>query len=198
MSWFRRTPLAQARWVVIDCETGGLDMGKDRLLSVAAVEVAGARALTGRSYAAVLGQEVPSGADNILVHGIGAEAQLAGRPAAEVLRELDDFAAGAMAVAFHAPFDREFLRRAGSRTAKPRWLDLAALAPVLFPGRAGNDLDGWLAAFGIECPARHDALGDAYATAQLFLVMLAEARRQRIASAEALAGLCASAAWLAN
>ena len=37
MSWFRRTPLEPARWVVIDCETSGLDAARDRLLSVGAV-----------------------------------------------------------------------------------------------------------------------------------------------------------------
>jgi DNA polymerase III subunit epsilon len=78
------------------------------------------------------------------------------------------------------------------RAAARRWLDLATLAPAFFPGRAGHDLDGWLGAFGIECSARHDALGDAYATAQLFLVMLAEARRQGLGSAEALARIAAS------
>ena len=39
VSWFRRTPLEGARWVVIDCETSGLDAARDRLLSVGAVAV---------------------------------------------------------------------------------------------------------------------------------------------------------------
>jgi DNA polymerase III subunit epsilon len=195
---FRRTPLAAARWMVIDCETSGLDMHKDRLLSVAAVEVAGGRIPPGRSYAAVVRQDVPSAADNILIHQLGADTQLGGRPPADVIRELDAFVDDAIAVAFHAPFDREILRRSGLHAARKRWLDLAALAPAFFPGRAGPDLDGWLAAFGIECLARHDALGDAYATAQLHLVVLAEARRQRVATAQELMRLAASASWLGN
>lgn len=194
MSWFRRTPLAQARWVVIDCETSGLDIRRDRLLSVGAVEVAAGR-ISPRAYAAVVRQDSPSARDNILVHGLGAETQLGGRPAGEVLRELEDFVGEATPVAFHAPFDRGILRRAGLRGAA-RWLDLAVLAPAFFPGRAADDLDAWLAAFGIEHPHRHDALGDAYVTAQLLLVMLAEAVRQRVATAEALVGLAGSAAWL--
>jgi DNA polymerase-3 subunit epsilon len=195
--WFRRTPLAAARWVVIDCETSGLDPSRDRLLSVAAIEVAEERILASGSYSAIVQQQEPSEPRNMLIHGLGAEAQLGGRAAPDVLRELAAFVGERPVAGFHAPFDRAILSRAFARAGMSRpkwnWLDLATLAPAFFPGRAAGDLDSWLAAFSIECPARHDALGDAYATAQLLLVMLAEARRQRVSSAESLIRLAASA-----
>ena len=200
MSWFRRTPLAEARWVVIDCETSGLDLETDRLLSVAAVEVTQHRIVADRSYAAVVRQQMPSSPDNILVHGIGADTQLTGRPAADALGELNAFMDGAIPSAFHAPFDKAILARAfaqaGMKAARKRWLDLATLAPALFPDHEANYLDAWLAAFGIECDARHDALWDAYSTAQLLLVLLDKARRERVASVEELIRLASSAAWL--
>lgn len=185
---------------MVDCETSGLDAKRDRLLSVAAVEVAGGRIAMGRSYAAVLRQEQPSTTANILVHGLGGDAQLGGSPAPVVLQELAAFLAGGLPVAYHAPFDREVLIRAFARAhiriSSKAWLDLAVLAPLFFPGRPAKDLDGWLAEFAIDCPARHDALSDAYATAQLLLVMLGEAERQRIVSAEALLRIASSARWL--
>ena len=200
MKWFRSTPLAAAHWVVVDCETSGLDPKRDRLLSVAAVEVTAERIAPARSYTALLQQQEPSRADNILVHGLGGEAQLGGRPAQQVLRELTVFMDDAIPVAFHAPFDKAVLARAfkqaGVQVARKRWLDLAELAPVLFPDRKADDLDSWLAAFAIECPARHEALSDAYATAQLLLVMLGKARREGIGTAEALIRLASSGAWL--
>jgi DNA polymerase-3 subunit epsilon len=200
LSWLRRTPLASARWIVIDCETSGLDMRKDRLLSVAAVEVAHERIVADRSYYAVVRQEQPSAVDNILVHGLGAATQLEGRPAAEVLRELGTFMDESLPVAFHAPFDQAMIERAvahaGIESRRKRWLDLAALGPVLFPDRTANDLDSWLAGFGIECDARHDALSDAYSTAQLLLVMLRKALQDGIATVEALHRLAASRHWL--
>ena len=200
MSWFARTPLAETRWAVVDCETSGLDPRRDRLLSVAAIEVADGRIVLSRSYSALLRQKAPSRADNILVHGIGGDAQLGGRPAAEILRELKAFIADAIPVAFHAPFDKAVLERAYAhaelKAPRKSWLDLAALAPALYPDRKADDLDSWLAAFGIECVARHDALSDAYSTAQLLLVMLEKAKRERVASAEALIRLASSGAWL--
>jgi len=200
VKWFRRTPLAAARWVVVDCETSGLDPKRDRLLSVAAVEVTAERIAPGRSYAAILQQQESSRADNILVHGLGGEAQLGGRPAGEVLRALTVFMGDSIPVAFHAPFDKAVLARAfaqaGMRAARRRWLDLAELAPVLFPDQKGTNLDSWLAAFAIECTARHEALSDAYATAQLLLVMLGKARSEGVATVEALIRLASSGAWL--
>jgi len=200
MSWFHRTPLATARWVVVDCETSGLNPNHDRLLSVAAVAVAAERIAAGGAYAAVLQQQEPSRVDNILVHGLGGEAQLGGDPAPQVLRGLAVFINDAIPVAFHAPFDKAVLARAFAKAGVPakrkRWLDLAVLAPVLFPGRNAKDLDSWLAAFAIECDSRHEALSDAYATAQLLLVMLGKARSEGVGTAEALIRLASSAAWL--
>jgi len=200
VSWFRRTPLAGARWVVIDCETSGLDPKQDRLLSVAAVDVTAERIAAGCAYAAVLRQQEPSRVDNILVHGLGGDAQLGGDPAPRVLRELTAFISDAIPVAFHAPFDKAVLAKAfaqaGVRARRKRWLDLAVLAPVLFPDRKAKDLDSWLAAFAIECASRHEALSDAYATAQLLLVMLDKARSDGVATAEALIRLASSAVWL--
>jgi DNA polymerase-3 subunit epsilon len=195
-SGLRRTPLAEARWAVIDCETSGLDPARDRLLSVGAVLVTGGRIEAGSAWQAFVAQAQPSDAANILIHGIGGDAQRSGRPPAEVIRNLESLAGEATAVAFHADFDATVLRRHGM---KREWLDLAQLAPALYPARAARALalDDWLAAFDIPIAARHDALADAFATAQLFLVLLAEARRQGVASREALLRTARGRRWLA-
>lgn len=196
MLFSRKTPLGEAQWVVVDCETSGLDARRDRLLSVAAVRVRDERIALDQAFAAVLRQAAPSTEANILVHGIGGEAQLGGREPAEALRELREFMAESFPVAFHAPFDAEVLRRAGVEPAK-RWIDLAKALPALFPERKAKQLDDWLAAFAIECPGRHDALADAWATAQLLLVCLAEARRQAVTTVEALQALEGAGRWMA-
>ena len=100
-----------------------------------------------------------------------------------------------MPVGFHASFDAEILRRHGFRTPN-RWLDLAELAPAPFPGRKAGHLEDWLAEFGIVVQDRHDALGDAFSTAQLLLIVLAQAKRQGVATAEELRGLVRAARWL--
>jgi DNA polymerase-3 subunit epsilon len=199
VSWLRRTSLEGARWVVIDCETSGLDTARDRLLSVGAVAVRGDRIALGAAYEARVRQAFPSEPGNILIHGIGGDAQLAGRPLGEVIDELQRFIADGIPVGFHAGFDGAILRRHGLRPRQD-WFDLATLAPVLFPECKPREssLDHWLGQFAIPPHARHDALGDAFSTAQLLLVALNEAARQRIQTVEALRRLQRDARWAGN
>lgn len=185
------------RWVVLDCESSGLDPERDRLLSLGAVAVREGRIDHADSFGAVLRQAEASGTQNILVHGIGGDAQRAGRDPAEALGAFQRYTGDSPAVAFHAAFDRALLGRA-IPSWRTRWLDLAQLAPALLPARAKScrSLDDWLAAFGIEVAARHDALADAYATAQLLLVLLAEAERQGIGAARDLYAAERGRRWL--
>jgi DNA polymerase-3 subunit epsilon len=193
--WLRRTPLTGARWAAIDCETSGLDPARDRLLSVGAVCVSEGRIELAGSLAARVKQEAPSEAANILIHGIGGDAQMAGLPVNPIIQDLGQRVGDAIPVGFHAPFDEEVLRRHGFK-ARERWVDLATLLPALFPERKARLLDEWLAQFGIPAQERHDALGDAFSTAQLLLVALAEARRQRIDTVEELRAAARDARWL--
>jgi DNA polymerase III subunit epsilon len=194
-------PPRALRWVVVDCESSGLDPERDRLLSIGAVAVREGRVAHADAFGAVLRQEQASAVPNILVHGIGEEAQLGGRDPAAALDEFARYVAGAPLVAFHAAFDQALLRRAMAASGagwNPRWLDLAQLAPALYPQRAKSctSLDDWLAAFAIGHPARHDAMADAYATAQLLLILLAEAERQRLSSAGELFAIARARRWL--
>ncbi|MBM4219920.1 MAG: 3'-5' exonuclease [Gammaproteobacteria bacterium] len=197
-------PARAARWVVIDCETSGLDPLSDRLLSIGAVAVQGGRLNPADSFAAVLQQEAASSAENILVHGIGGDAQRGGVLAAEALSAFSRYLDGGLPVGFHSPFDAAVLGRAmKARTpdlTPARWLDLAPLAAALNPAHAARAraLDDWLGIFGIECPARHDALADAFASAQLLLVLLAQAAGQGVHTVRALRALERDARWIAR
>jgi DNA polymerase-3 subunit epsilon len=184
VSWFfRRTPLSQARWVVIDCETSGLDPRRDRLLSVGAVRVRSERIELDDAFTARVRSPVASAAENILVHGIGGDAQLAAPAAEEVLPQLALFVERSIPVAFHAWFDREVLQRAGLRLAQ-RWLDLEPLAHALYPEKKLRTMDEWISAFGIQPAGRHEALLDALAAAELLLVLLARAAREGMRTVE--------------
>lgn len=208
MSWFRSlfsvpvsAPTDQVRWVVIDCESTGLDPQSDRLLSIGAVAVEFGRIAVGSTFSVILRQEAPSCAENIAIHGISGGQQITGIDWNDALRQFLEFAGDAPLVAFHAPFDRALLLRAaksvGLRIRNP-WLDAAALAPILFPERAGRlkALDDWIVSFGIENPSRHDALSDAYATAQLFQVLISAARLQGFRDARALISAARQGRWV--
>jgi DNA polymerase-3 subunit epsilon len=183
-------------------EASGLDPFHDRLISIGAIGVRAGLARHEEAFEVVLRQDWPSRNENILVHGIGGSAQLAGRETADGLLEFLAFAGKAPLVAFHADYDRVLIERAAAAALgmKPDnlWLDLAVLAPALFadPAGATRTLDDWLQAFGIENHDRHNALADALATAQLLLVVLAAASRRGLGTWAQLARLQEDQRWL--
>lgn len=178
------TRLADACFVVVDTETSGLDTRKDTLLSIGACVVSGGKVHIARDFYREIRQDHVSDRDNILLHGIGGEAQLAGEQQAEALSSFLEFAGKHPLVAFNASFDHQFLAAAmrkylGARF-RPQWVDLALLPKAMFPADAAgrHTLDDWLERFSIVLLERHNALADAYCTAQLLLVMLDKAGRE--------------------
>jgi DNA polymerase-3 subunit epsilon len=162
-----------ARYVVVDVESTGLDLNKDRLIAIGAVVVEGGRIVLGDSFEVVLRQEQVSDRDNILVHGIGGQAQQSGLPPVEALLAFLDYLGKSPLVAFHVTFDETMIKRA-LRTYlgldfKHPWVDLAYVMPGLLPeyARKYRALDHWTGHFAIANFARHSALADALATAQL-------------------------------
>lgn len=194
--------LAQARYIVVDVETSGLDTRKDRLLSIGACATQSRRVLAGENYETVLRRDEVSERENILIHGIGPQEQAAGRPPEESLMGFLEFARKHPLVAFHAGFDKAMLDRDLRKTLGVRlpnaWIDLAQLAPALVPEarlpRAG--LDEWLGHFGLRAHARHRAVDDAFATAELFLVLLARARARDLTTVSMLRAACEQQARL--
>lgn len=182
------TALAHARFAVVDVETTGLNPRRNRLLSIGAVTVERMRLVPREAFDAVLRNETPSTRENVLVHGLTPTRQAAGEMRDQVLSDFLDFVGNAPCVAFHAGFDRTVLDRAlraelGVRLPNP-WLDLAELAPALFPEArlVHGALDDWLAYFRINVHKRHDAIHDAHAAAELLLVLLARARERGIST----------------
>lgn len=200
--WWRRGSDAnsQRRWVVVDVETTGMDASADELVSIAGVALLDGRVVAADSMEIVLRRSTASSRENIVVHGIGVQAQLTGAEPSDALRTFIDFIAQAPLVAFHALFDRGFLRRAIKfYTNLPfdnPWLDLADLAPALDTEARAKSLDEWLQRYGIPVIARHSAAADAFATALLATRLLAEARRQGASEFVSLQALARNARWL--
>ncbi len=197
-----RQPLAAMRWVVVDVETGGLDAQRDPLLAIGAVAIEQGRVALGASLEVGLAQAESTAAANILIHGISGSEQRAGQVPHQALLAWLEFAGSAPRVAFHAAFDQTVLQREARAqlgvAPNAPWFDAAVVAPLLFPDAAPRcqQLDQWLEHFGITVYARHGALADAYATAELWLVLLAAAERENIRTAHQLQRLLRARRWL--
>jgi DNA polymerase-3 subunit epsilon len=171
----------RSRYVTVDVETTGLDMRRDRVLSIGAVSVKGGLIDLAGCFEAVLRQPESSSHDNILVHRIGGQRQMAGEDPAEALVRFLEYVGRAPLVAFRADFDQTMIDRALNETlgltSQSAWIDLAKVLPALYPSNDCRTMDDWLAMMHIRMLARHDALADALATAQMLQVALYAADR---------------------
>lgn len=172
-----RVPMEQNRLVVVDVETSGLNIRKDRLLAIGAVAVVNGRVALADSLEIVLQQDEVSAKDNILIHGIGGEVQREGVPPVDALLTFLEYVGKSPLVAFHTGFDQTMIGRAiktylGFRL-EHQWTDLAYVAPTLYPrlARGHRSLDHWMEYFQISNYARHSALADALSTAELLLAL---------------------------
>jgi len=195
------TPFAQARYVVVDVETTGLNLMTDTLISIGAVAVVGTRITLADSFSVVLQQDQISRRENILIHGITGTVQREGMTPVDALLDFLDYLGKSPLVAFHVAFDETMIRRAMRQylnlSFKHPWIDLAYLMPALCPAlaRSHRVLDDWAGYFNIHNAARHDALADAMVTAQLLQVALVQARIRRAADFAGLRDLEKAQRW---
>jgi len=175
----------RCRYVVIDVEASSGDPGIADLRAIGAVAVVDGQIGFHDAWQSVL-EAQPAGANAALSpEGAAAQSPVASPLVDEYISFLG-FVGKAPIVAYNARFVRRLLQRTlaerlGVRLRQP-WLDLAWILPDLFRDvDAGPErLDAWLEHFGIGSIRRHEALSDAFATAQLLQIAVAHAARKGI------------------
>tara|TARA_R110000764_G_scaffold80487_4_gene159586 strand:+ start:216 stop:932 length:717 start_codon:yes stop_codon:yes gene_type:complete len=182
------TRLDATRLVVVDLETSGLNVHRDRILSVGAVVISDHCIDLGSQYECTLYREGHKVTESILIHGIAPSEIARGVDAADALLDFMDFAGECVFVAFHAAFDQRMLLR-GLRLdlgykLRHKFIDAAELAPMLFPeaNLPQGSLDDWQGYFRLHNSQRHNAAADALATAEIMLILMARARSQGLLS----------------
>ncbi|HEX6980317.1 MAG TPA: exonuclease domain-containing protein [Alphaproteobacteria bacterium] len=170
------TPLRSAAYVAFDTETTGLRPSQgDELVAIGAVRIVNGRILTGETFNRLVNPGRPIPPDSVRFHGI-TDAMVADAPPAElVLPQFKAFVADAVLVAHNAAFDLTFLQRkqeASGIRFDSVTLDTLLISAFLFPEFDDHSLDTIAGRLGIAVSGRHTALGDAMATAAIFVRML--------------------------
>jgi len=187
-TWSADTPVRDIRFVVLDCETTGLDARRHRIVSIGAVGVRDLQIVLGDRYEALLRVRFNTAAT--LVHGITRDETRAGLDEAEAMAGLLSYLQDAVIVGHHIGHDLAMidaaLARHGAGSLRNRHIDTGELALLLEDGAGGTgraapadlSLDGLCARFGVVPYDRHTAPGDAFLTAQVLLRLLRLAARQ--------------------
>ena len=162
--------------LVLDTETTGVDIYRDRVLSIAALPLHGARLYKADAFDRLVNPGIAIPPASSAIHGI-TDAMVRDAPAfAEVARALLPRIDGLVLVGHNVGFDAAMLRReakaAGIDWPERPTLCLAQLEAVLEPEGADLSLDAMARRRGIDVHGRHTALGDVLVTAEIVVHML--------------------------
>jgi DNA polymerase-3 subunit epsilon len=181
-------PWDEITYWALDLETGGLDPKRDAILAVGMLPVREGTIRLSEAFQTLV-RPPPEGAisaESVRAHQLVPGDVRDAPPLDDVLREVDGRLGDSVLLVHQAAIDVRFLRRAhattGQRWWKPRVVDTVDLLVRVAkrtrlidpdaPDRLPNlNLSAARRTFGLPEYAAHDALTDAIATAELFLVL---------------------------
>ena len=168
--------LTELTYTVFDMETTGLNPSEgDEILSIGAIRIVNCRLLRGERFEQLVDPLRTIPWESVQIHGIHPE-MLIGQPLIDmVLPRFQKFVENTILVAHNAAFDMRFLQMKEEQTAVKiinPVLDTLLLSAVVHPSHANHDLEAIAQRLGVRILGRHTAMGDALATAELFLKLL--------------------------
>ena len=98
-------------WVAIDCETTGLDVRHDEIVSIGAVRIKGSRLLTSQRLELMVRPERRLKVDSMRVHHLRESDVAQGLPPQQAMRRLLDFIGSRPLVGYYLEFDVAMLNR---------------------------------------------------------------------------------------
>jgi DNA polymerase-3 subunit epsilon len=168
--------LSELSYTVFDTETTGLNpTGGDEIIQIGAARIVNGKLLRHEVFDHLVdpGRAVP--AASILIHGITQE-MLSGKPRiGEVLPAFHAFAQDTVLVAHNAAFDMRFLQLKEAATGlvfQHPVLDTLLLSAVVHPNQSSHRLEAIAERLNVTQRGRHTALGDAMATAEVWLRLI--------------------------
>ena len=172
-----RADLADLEYVVFDTETTGLQISQgDKVVSISAVRIRRGKVQNADIFHTLVnpGRHIP--AESTAFHRIE-DHMVADAPSMnEVYPQFVKYAGDAVLVAHNAAFDKKCLDMAAAEAGLPLVenpiLDTLFLSVGLHSGTEGHSLDAMAQRMGIAIEGRHTSLGDARATAQIFLGLI--------------------------
>lgn len=181
---FMFDPPPENEWVSLDCETTGLNVGKDEIISIGAVRIVGNRVMTSERLELLVRPERGVSAESVKIHRLRERDVAQGLPIDEAMKRLMHFIGSRPLVGYYLEFDVAMLHKAiwpmlGQGLPQPR-IEVSALyydykfkqLPA-YQQQNNADIDLRFSTLmkDLNLPVReaHDALNDAVMAALAFI-----------------------------
>jgi DNA polymerase-3 subunit epsilon len=171
-------------WVSLDCETTGLNVGKDEIISIGAVRIVGNRIMTSERLELLVRPQRGVSADSVKIHRLRERDVAQGLPIEEAMKQLMHFIGSRPLVGYYLEFDVAMLHKAiwpilGQGLPQPK-IEVSSLyydykfrqlPPYQQQGNVNIDLRFATLMNDLKLPVReaHDALNDAVMAALAFI-----------------------------
>jgi len=189
--------IGDAEYTVLDTELTGLDLKKDSIVSIGAVRMKGARIDIGASFYRLIHPPKEMDHKNILIHGI-TPSEVAQQPAIDaVLDEFSAFCGNSVIVGHFISLDIDFINKELKRTGRKNMKNAAVDTCKIYEWIKSNegafsrhysarhdalDLFSLAREYNISFDEGHNAMSDAFNTAQLFQRFLSVLPRSGVKS----------------
>lgn len=180
---FMFEPPPENEWVVLDCETTGLNPAKDEIISIGAVRIKGSRLLTSERLELIIKPERKISTDSIKVHRLRELDVAHGLEPEVAMGKLMHFIGSRPIVGYYLEFDISMInkviwRMLGMGLPQPK-IEVSSMfydyknrqLPVPHQGGTQIDLRFNSMMQDLDLPSReaHDALNDAVMTGMAFI-----------------------------
>ncbi|MCE5195066.1 MAG: 3'-5' exonuclease [Nitrospiraceae bacterium] len=196
----KRTPIIEADYVVVDTELTGLDEKKDSIVSIAAIKMIGGRISLEDKFYRLVNPETELKKESVLIHGI-THSEVSKKPGIKkVLSEFSEFCSDNIIVGHFLAIDMSFINRDMKKffgtTIKNPGIDTYLLYRCLrkkFPEQKcladllkDSGLYKIAKCFDIQITDMHNAIKDAFITAQIFQRFMPLLRESEIETTDVL------------
>ena len=175
-------PAPPDEWVALDCETTGLNVASDQIISIGAVRIVGDRLLTSQRLEMLVRPSRPISDASVRVHGLRSQDVAGGLDPDDAMMRLMHFIGSRPLVGYYLEFDLAMINRAifpllGMGLPQPR-IEVSALfydhqqRQLPLAQRGGTvDLRFATLMHTLDLPLRgaHDALSDAVMAGLAFI-----------------------------